>query len=150
MQKFFIPRIHCCILQDLHVTVKESNKETVMRETENSQKAAFLVPGVVFLEKQCVWEVKAKPWNFPGGPGVKNLPFHAGDSGLISGQGTKIPHAEEQLNPCTKTTEPTCSGARMPHQREDLCHSEDPTLWNERSYVPQARPNAVKSKYVNF
>ena len=34
--------------------------------------------------------------DFPGGPEVKNLPCHAGDAGLIPGQGTKISHTEEQ------------------------------------------------------
>ena len=33
----------------------------------------------------------------PGGPGVKNPPCNAGDTGLIPGQGTKIPHAKGQL-----------------------------------------------------
>ena len=32
---------------------------------------------------------------------VKNLPFNAGDVGSIPGQGTKIPHATEQLTPNT-------------------------------------------------
>ena len=32
-------------------------------------------------------------WDFPGGPVVKNLPYRAGDTGSIPGQGTKIPHA---------------------------------------------------------
>ena len=35
---------------------------------------------------------------FPGGPVVKNPPCNAGDMGLIPGQGTKIPHAAEQLS----------------------------------------------------
>ena len=38
---------------------------------------------------------------------VKTLPSNAGDSGLIPGQGTKIPHAAGQLSPCAATTEPT-------------------------------------------
>ena len=29
---------------------------------------------------------------------IKNLPFNVGDAGLIPGQGTKIPHAAEQLS----------------------------------------------------
>ena len=33
-------------------------------------------------------------WDFPGGPVVKNLPYNARDSGLIPGQGTKMPNAE--------------------------------------------------------
>ena len=36
--------------------------------------------------------------DFPGGPVVKNLACKAGDRGLIPGQGTKIPHAAEQLS----------------------------------------------------
>ena len=38
-------------------------------------------------------------WFFPGGPVVKNPPSNAGDAGSIPGQGTKIPHAKEQLSP---------------------------------------------------
>ena len=45
--------------------------------------------------------------DFPGGPVVKNLPSNAGDVGLISGEGTKIPHAVEQLSLRATTTEPT-------------------------------------------
>ena len=37
----------------------------------------------------------------PAGPVVKNLPFNAGDAGLIPGQGTKNPHVAEQLSQCT-------------------------------------------------
>ena len=36
--------------------------------------------------------------DFPGGPVVKNLACNAGDRGSIPGQGTKIPHAAEQLS----------------------------------------------------
>ena len=32
---------------------------------------------------------------------VKNLPFNAGDAGLIPGQRTKIPHTAEQPSPST-------------------------------------------------
>ena len=39
----------------------------------------------------------------PGGPVVGSLPSTAGDMGLIPGQGTKIPHAVEQLSPHTPT-----------------------------------------------
>ena len=37
--------------------------------------------------------------DFPGGPMVKNLLCNAGDTGLIPGRGTKIPHAVRQLSP---------------------------------------------------
>ena len=36
--------------------------------------------------------------DFPGGPVVKNLPASAEDMDLISGPGTKIPHAIGQLS----------------------------------------------------
>ena len=35
-----------------------------------------------------------------GGPVVESLPPNAGDSGLIPGWGTKIPHAVGQLSLC--------------------------------------------------
>ena len=43
--------------------------------------------------------------DFPGGPVVKNLPFNAGDMGLIPGQGAMIPHGPRQLSLCTTTSE---------------------------------------------
>ena len=54
--------------------------------------------------------------NFPDGPVVKNLPSNAADAGSIPGQGTKIPHAAEQLSLCAATTEPTCPGALVLRQ----------------------------------
>ena len=48
---------------------------------------------------------KKKKRDFPGGPVVKNLPYNAGGTGSIPGQGTKIPHAAGQLSPCATTTE---------------------------------------------
>ena len=38
-------------------------------------------------------------WDFPGGPGVKNLPCNAVDVGWILGWEIKIPHVMEQLSP---------------------------------------------------
>ena len=37
--------------------------------------------------------------HFSGASVFKNLPCKAGEAGLIPGQGTKIPHAKEQLRP---------------------------------------------------
>ena len=55
-------------------------------------------------------EIKiSKGRDFPGGPVVKNPPSNAGDSGLIPGRGTKIPHAAGQLSPRTPQLE------RSPH-----------------------------------
>ena len=45
---------------------------------------------------------------------VKNLPCSAGDGALIPGQETKIPHATEELNLHTATTEPPHSGSCVP------------------------------------
>ena len=36
---------------------------------------------------------------------VRNLPCNAGDTGSIPGQGTKIPHASEQVSPRMATSE---------------------------------------------
>ena len=68
---------------------------------------------------------EAAAGDFPGGPAVKNLPCSAKDAGLISGQGTKIPHATEQLS--------------LSHNygacRESVCHSK-------RSHVAKTIPYA--------
>ena len=45
---------------------------------------------------------------------VKNSPCNAGDAGLIPGQGTKMPHAREQLTPCTATKEPEHHSLKSP------------------------------------
>ena len=45
--------------------------------------------------------------DFAGGPVVKHLHYNAGDTGLIPGQGTEMPHAAGQLSPCATTTELT-------------------------------------------
>ena len=43
--------------------------------------------------------IKIPPkWDFPGGPGVKNLPSNAGDVGSIPGGGTKILPSTGQLS----------------------------------------------------
>ena len=50
--------------------------------------------------------------DFPGGPVVENSPCSAGDTGLIPGQGTKIPHAAEQLGPRATIRKATCCNYR--------------------------------------
>ena len=44
---------------------------------------------------------------------IKDPPCNAGDVGLIPGQGTEIPHAQEQLSPCTGTTEAQLASIRQ-------------------------------------
>ena len=68
--------------------------------------------------------LKLKAGDFPGGPVVKNPPANTGDMGSIPGQGTRVPHAVEQLSPSATT-------------RESLC-------CNERSCMWQLRPKAAK------
>ena len=63
--------------------------------------------------------------DFPGGPVVKNPPSTAGDVGSISDRGTNVPRALWQLSPRTMTR-------------------EKPSRWNERSHVPQQRPDTAK------
>ena len=58
---------------------------------------------------------------------VKNPPSNAGDAGLISGQGTKIPHAVGQLKPvclnyCAHVPSSSCSTTSTLR----ACHNEDP------------------------
>ena len=62
---------------------------------------------------------KSQSGDFRGGSVVKNPPASAGDTGSSPGQGTKIPHAAEQLSPCATTTEPA---------------NLEPVLCNERSH----------------
>ena len=107
-------------------------------------------------------------WDFPGGPVVKNPPSNAGDTGSIPGRRTKIPHAVGQLSPTlqllsiwAKTREPECRNYRThalwcPHAtiREKTAHcNKEPVrrsggsrMPQQRSHVPQLRPNTAKTK----
>ena len=60
-----------------------------------------------------------------------NLSREAGDLGLIPVQGTKIPHAMEQLSPHTPTLEPA-------H------HNKRSHTMQRRSHESQLRPEAGK------
>ena len=44
---------------------------------------------------------------------VKNLPSDAGDTGLIPGRGTKIPHTMGQLGPTSQLESP-CAAVKVP------------------------------------
>ena len=65
--------------------------------------------------------------DFSAGPVVKNSPPNAWDVGWIPGQGTKIPHAAEQLSLYTTTTEPMNSGAHAPQLDSRWATVKDPT-----------------------
>ena len=58
------------------------------------------------LDDKVIYIFFKSPRDFPRGPVVKNPPCNAGDAGSIPGQGTKIPHAIEQLSQRASTTEP--------------------------------------------
>ena len=48
------------------------------------------------------------PWDFPGGPVVKNSPFSAGDVGSIPGWGTTTLDVAGQISLYTTTREGGC------------------------------------------
>ena len=49
---------------------------------------------------------------------VKNLPSNAGDTGLIPGQGTKIPHAVGQLKLCATARESLSTAVEIQNSHE--------------------------------
>ena len=70
---------------------------------------------------------KVRPGEFSNGPVVKNPPCSAGDTGLIPGQGTKIPHAMEQLSPCTAARESMHHSEKIPHDSTKSSHATTKT-----------------------
>jgi len=72
-----------------------------------------------------------KPWDFPSGPAVKNLPCNAGYASSIPHPLTKIPHAAGQLNPQTRTT-------------EFVPCNERSCMTQKRYCMPQLRSDAAK------
>ena len=64
--------------------------------------------------------------DFLGGPVIKNQPSNAEDTGLILGQGTKIPKAAEQLSLHAAATEPCCLDPQVPQQEKLASCSKDP------------------------
>ena len=75
--------------------------------------------------------------DFPGGPVVKNLPTNAGEVGSIPGQGTKIPHAMEQLSLSVATTELFDWREKSMHRKERFC-------------MPQLRSDMVKNQSIKI
>ena len=76
------------------------------------------------LDSGCILKVGSS--YFPG-PVGKNLPCNAGDVSSIPRQGTKTPHATEQLSPHATT--------------------RDSVNCNKRSHLLQLNPNSAK--YIN-
>ena len=76
--------------------------------------------------------------NLPGGPVVMNQSYNAGDTSLIPGWGTKIPHAMGQrtlrattLSSCTTTGEPLKCAEKVPNEARKILR------------VPQLKPEEV-------
>ena len=67
---------------------------------------------------------------------VKNLPSRVGNVGFIPGWGTKTPYAAGQLSWSMATTEPM-PWSLSPQLGKPACR-------NERSHVPQLRPDAAQ------
>ena len=98
------------------------------------------------------------PWWCSG----KESPYNAGDAGSIPGQGTRIPHAAGQLSPCATTTElnapqleSLCAANYRARVFWSLCattrekparHNERSRMPQQRSCVPQLRPDGAKNK----
>ena len=61
---------------------------------------------------------------------AQNPPCYAGDTGPIPIWGTRIPHAEEQLSPCSVTRESVLPQRKIPHDTAKS-HNEDPTQPNK-------------------
>ena len=74
----------------------------------------------------CINKNHGNKWDFPGGSVVKNMPWKTGDAGSIPGQGTNVPHATEQLSPCTS--------------------ADELTGCNQSIHVPQWRLSTAKNK----
>lgn len=80
---------------------------------------------------------------FPSGPVIKNLPFNERDMDLISGWGSKIPYATEQLSLRSETAEPECSGACEPRlESPRAAAAEAHMLWSPHA----TRVHASQSK----
>ena len=82
--------------------------------------------------------VKTSHRESPGGPVVENLPANAGDTDLIPGPWTKIPHATGQLKP-------------MSLVREQPSHSsEEPSVLQQRaSTIKKQRAHTYSSAGLN-
>ena len=77
----------------------------------------------------------------------KNPPSNAGDVGLISDQGLKIPHATGQLSRQVATREPVCCSYRGCVLESPRTPTREPVHRNSRkARVPQQRPSTVKKK----
>ena len=93
--------------------------------------------------------IKTEQRDFPGGPVIKNLPYNAGDSGSIPGQGTKIPYAAGQLSPHAKTAEPGhCNRTCMMQPRLDAAENKLIYIYNIYIYIIYIYYIYIKNIYI--
>ena len=72
---------------------------TAARESQHKSNEDLRQPKIINkLIKTIISSIKWLQRVFPGGLVVMNLPCNAGDTGLITGWGSKIPHTTEQLS----------------------------------------------------
>ena len=78
---------------------------------------------------------------------IKDPPCDAGDMGLIPGQRTEIPHAQEQLSPCAVTTSLyTTRESRHYQERrseDSACHDWDPMQPNKYYLKTKLKINKI-------
>ena len=83
---------------------------------------------------------------------VENPPSNAGDMNLISGWGTKIPHAVGNLSPRAAAAEPVCSSglrleARIPKlKKAPTGHNKEPTNHSEDTVQPEKPISSMKDE----
>ena len=83
-------------------------------------------------------------WDFLSGPVVKNLPSNTEDSGLISGWGTKIPHATGQPSWHVPTTE-----LHMPQWRAPVPQLNEYIKNIKKKFKVQRSYFKIATSYVN-
>ena len=121
-----------------HVVIPPSLKDSEFFESR--QKMRMENPHM-FLKSL---DLKVNPWDFSGGPVVKNLPSSARDAGSIPGWGTNIPHASGQLSPQllslrASVREPVC------HKLQSL-RALDPACHNYRAHAPWSPCTTTREK----
>ena len=87
--------------------------------------------------------LKPNSRSFPGGPVIENLPSSTGQTSLIPGQGTKIPHATgQQASPAWQTLRSPCTKRRAGARplRPNTINKGCPRLgWGRLPAVREAR-----------
>ena len=85
---------------------------------------------------------------------VKSPPADAEDTGSVSGPGTEISHAVEQLSPCAATTEALVLKPaihKRSHTMRSLCRASKSSPCSrqlEKAHAQQGRPSAAKNKQI--